>query len=141
MRNLKPILAGSILAASFSTLAFAQDTRDNTHYNIHQKGEQNTSQTGDSSQSNQVSGSDNTTSNTQQSGTQNQSATGSGNQQSQQSGSGNNAALDSGPGSASAGASSDSDRYGRGDRYGKSDDERHDNGKHKGWSKNGKDRD
>jgi hypothetical protein len=123
MRNLKPILAGSILAASFSTLAFAQDTRDNTHYNIHQKGEQNTSQTGDSSQSNQVSGSDNTTSNTQQSG------------------SGNNAALDSGPGSASAGASSDSDRHGRSDRYGKSDDERHDNGKHKGWSKNGKDRD
>jgi hypothetical protein len=122
MRNFKPMLVGGVMAASFSALAFAQSTKDNTHYNIHQKGEQNSSQTGDSSQSAQTYGSGNTTSNTQQYG------------------SGDNSALDSGPGSASAGASTDRD-HGKGDRYGKSDDERHDNGKHEGWSKNGKDRD
>ena len=120
MRNLKPMLVGGILAASFSTLALAQNTRDNTHYNIHQKGEQNTSQTGDASQSAQQYGS--------------------GNEQSQQSGSDNSAAQNKGSGSASAGASVDNDRRERGDRYGKSDDRR-DNGQHRGWSKNKKDRD
>ena len=139
MHNLKPMLVGSILAASFSTLAFAQNTRDNVHYNIHQKGEQNTSQTGDSNQAAQNYGSGNASA-TEQSGSQNQNATGTGIQQSEQYGSKNSSAQNEGSGSASAGASTDSDRHGKGDRYGKSD-ERHDNGKHKGWSKNGKDRD
>src|SRR5437899_507006 len=97
MRKFAPVLLTGVMAASFSMAAFAQNTRDNIHYNIHQKGEQNSSQTGDGnqssqvygsgnqttqqgadSQSNTVQGSGNTTSNTEQSGTQNQSAVGSG---------------------------------------------------------------
>ena len=139
MRKLKPMLVGGILAASVSTLAFAQNTRDNIHYNIHQSGDQNTSQTGDSNQAAQNYGSGNASA-TEQSGSLNQNATGTANQQNQQYGSDNAAAQNEGSGSASAGASRDSDRHERGDRYGSSD-ERHDNGKHKGWFKNGKDRD
>ena len=56
MRRFAPMLVGGVMAVSFSALAFAQNTRDNVHYNIHQKGEQNSSQTGTGNQSSQVSG-------------------------------------------------------------------------------------
>ena len=75
------VLSGA-MAISFSTLGFAQgsattttDKKDNVHYNIHQRGEQNTSQSGSGNQSSQVLGSDNQTSQTQQQGAGNSSTT------------------------------------------------------------------
>ena len=112
MRRFVPAMVAGAMAVSFSALTFAQNTRDNVHYNIHQKGAQNTS------------------TDVLQSGTQNQSAIGSGNQQSQQYGKGNSASQ----GSSSAGAGNEHNR-----QYGDSD--RQDKGKHKGWSKNRKDDD
>jgi hypothetical protein len=158
VRKFLPVVLSGAVAVSFSTLAFAQssattttDEKDNIHYNIHQRGEQNTSQYGSGNQSSQVLGSDNQTSQAQQqgagntsttttqSGTQNQSAVGTGNQQSQQMGSGHTSSQDStwseknaqnrqsGDASASAGASADDD-----DKR-KNKKEHANKGWHKGW--------
>ena len=51
MRRFVPAMVAGVMAVSFSALTFAQNTRDNVHYNIHQKGEQNTSQTGSANES------------------------------------------------------------------------------------------
>ena len=73
MRKLFPaILCGAMV--SFSQIAFsAANDKDNIHYNIHQRGDQTTSQIGDQNQSSQVSGDNNQV--TQQSGDANTSAT------------------------------------------------------------------
>ena len=118
MRKLLPVLASGAMVASFSMVAYAQTTYSdsnpsdkNVRYNIHQRGDQNSTQFGTQNQSSQIQGdqntvqqgSDNTATTTNQSGsgnsaatttqqgTQNQSAVGSGNQQSQQMGSGHQA--------------------------------------------------
>src|SRR5512145_634828 len=47
VRKLLPVVLTGAMAVSFSTLAQDADkTRDNVHYNIHQRGDQNTSQYG-----------------------------------------------------------------------------------------------
>ena len=75
MRKLIPTVICSAVIAAFGQAAVAQTTpysdnnqRDNIHYNIHQRGDQNASQTGTGSQSSQIQGSDNQV--TQQSGDQ-----------------------------------------------------------------------
>jgi hypothetical protein len=98
------------MAVSFSTLAQDADkSRDNVHYNIHQRGDQNTSQYGSGNQSSQVYGSGHQSS---QDSTWSQA-----NEQNRQ------------RGSASAGASADEDRDQRENRS-----RQHTNkGWHKGW--------
>ena len=66
MRKLIPTMICSAVIAAFGQAAVAQTTpysdnnqRDNIHYNIHQRGDMNTSQTGSNSQSSQILGSDN----------------------------------------------------------------------------------
>ena len=74
MRKLIPTVICSAVIAAFGPAAVAQTTpysdrnsstyrdnnqRDNIHYNIHQRGDQNTSQTGSNNQSSQITGSDN----------------------------------------------------------------------------------
>ena len=73
MRKLIPTVICSAVIAAFGQAAVAQtttysdnDRRDNIHYNIHQRGDQNTSQTGSNNQSSQIQGSGNQVS--QQSG-------------------------------------------------------------------------
>ena len=81
MRKVLPVIFSGAMAVSFSTLAFAQsttttqpekDSKDNVHYNIHQRGDQSSSQIGTGNQSSQVSGSDNQVS--QQAGSGHQSS-------------------------------------------------------------------
>jgi hypothetical protein len=78
VRKLLPAVLSGAMAVSFSTLAFAQGTattettkerKDNVHYNIHQRGDQASSQIGSDNQSSQISGSGNQVN--QQSGEQN----------------------------------------------------------------------
>ena len=123
MRKFLPVVLSGAMAVSFSQIAFAQTTYpdsnpsdNNTRYNIHQRGDQNSTQFGTSNQSSQIegsgnqvtqqgsdntststnqSGSGNTAATTTQQGTQNQSAVGEGNQQSQQMGSGHKSEQDS----------------------------------------------
>src|SRR6185503_15443460 len=66
VRKLIPTVICSAVIAAFGAAAVAQTTpysdrnqRDNIHYNIHQRGDQNTSQTGSNNQSSQITGSDN----------------------------------------------------------------------------------
>jgi len=66
VRKLIPTVICSAVLAAFGPAAVAQttpysdnNTRDNIHYNIHQRGDQNTSQTGTNNQSSQILGSDN----------------------------------------------------------------------------------
>ena len=80
MRKLIPTVICSAVIAAFGQAAVAQTStygdngrKDNIHYNIHQRGDQNTSQTGDQNQSSQISGDKNQV--TQQSGDANTSAT------------------------------------------------------------------
>jgi len=79
VRKLLSAMVCGAMAVSFSQLAAAQystsgkSDRDNIHYNIHQRGDQSTSQIGDQNQSSQISGDSNQV--TQQSGDSNTSAT------------------------------------------------------------------
>jgi len=66
VRKLIPTVICSAVMAAFGPAAVAQTTpysdnnqRDNIHYNIHQRGDQNTSQTGSNNQSSQILGSGN----------------------------------------------------------------------------------
>ena len=121
MRKLLPAVLSGAVAVSFSTLVFAQSTtttdatkerKDNIHYNIHQRGDQSSSQIGSGNQSSQISGSGNAA--TQQSS---QDSTWSEkNAQNRQ----------SADASASAGASADDDE----ERKNKS---KQNKGWHKGW--------
>ena len=134
MKVFRKALAGAV-ALAFAQIASAQapTTIAPNSVNVDQQGVQNSNQIGTDNQSTQVNGNDNQTSATQ--GDQNQNAQGTGNQQSQQYGSGNVNEQKGGTaanehnrqwGSAAGGASA------------RGDEERHDNGKHKGWYKNGK---
>ena len=66
MRKFLPVVLSGAMAVSFSQIAFAQTTYsdsnpsdNNTRYNIHQRGDQNSTQFGTDNQSSQIEGSGN----------------------------------------------------------------------------------
>ena len=172
VRKLIPTVICSAVLAAFGPATVAQttpysdnNTRDNIHYNIHQRGDQNTSQTGTNNQSSQILGSDNqvnqqsgdssistqqgtgntattqsgtgnTATTTAQQGTQNQSAIGTGNQQSQQMGQGHSADQASSTADANMKNRQLGDSAQKSDRK---DDEHANRGWHKGWEQSGRD--